>query len=97
MSRYARRVDANHGEIRKALEDIGAVVIDVHSVGGALDLLTGFRGRLVLMEVKDGAKAASKRKLTKAELATVERLQRNDITPAVVLSVDDALRAVGAI
>lgn len=97
MSRYARRVDANHAEIRQALQAIGAAVIDVHTTGGALDLLVGFRGGLVLMEVKDGAKVASKRKLTERERATMDLLARNDIAPAVVLSVDDALRAIGAV
>lgn len=54
--RRISKTDANHREVSGALRQIGADVISVHSVGqlipGFPDLLVGFRGRWVLMEVK---------------------------------------------
>ncbi len=96
MTIRARRVDGNHAEIVRGLRQIGAVVLDVHSVGGLLDVLVGFRGRLVLIEIKNPARPKSARKLTPAESATVEALRRNDINTPVVLTLDDALLAIGA-
>ena len=61
MSR-ARRVDANHAQIIADLRNIGAAVLDVHALPGALDLLVGWRGVLHLVEVKDGAKPPSRRR-----------------------------------
>ncbi len=97
MSRYARRVDGNHREIVSGLRAVGVAVLDIHAVAGALDALVGFRGRLLLLEIKDGRKSASRRKLTPAELATIALFQRNDCPVFVVDSLDAALRAIGAI
>jgi len=68
--RYAARVDANHSEVRKALEQIGCTVCDLSGVGGGVnDLLVGYRGRNILVEVKDGEKPPSARKLTPAQVS----------------------------
>jgi hypothetical protein len=66
MSRRAGRRDKNHGEVRQALRDVGCSVLDLGNVGeGCLDLLVATPGgRTLLMEVKDGAKVPSARKLT---------------------------------
>jgi hypothetical protein len=64
----AAKVDANHGEIVDALRKIGASVQSLAAVGdGCPDLLVGFRGRNLLIEVKDGSKPPSGRKLTAAQ------------------------------
>lgn len=48
-----KRVDANQGEIVDALRAVGASVQDLHELGrGVPDLLVGWRGVNVLMEVK---------------------------------------------
>lgn len=50
---YARRVDANHVEIVKALRAIGCSVHSLARLGhGAPDLLVGINGRNVLLEIK---------------------------------------------
>lgn len=68
MSRYARRTDDNHAVVVEALRNAGAVVRSLAKVGdGCPDLLVGYRGRTLLMEVKDGAKPPSARKLTDDE------------------------------
>ena len=97
MSRYARRVDGNHAAIVAHLRAAGCAVLDLHALPGGLDLLIGFRGRLWLVEVKDGAKSASRRALTPAEVATIESFQRAGCPVLVVLSADEALTAIGAI
>jgi hypothetical protein len=63
-----RRTDGNHAEIVAALRAIGASVLDIHDLGhGAPDLLVGFRAMNLLVEVKDGRKPLSHRKLTPDE------------------------------
>jgi len=53
MSRRAAKVDRNQSQIVAALRDIGASVEPIHALGGGVpDLLVGFRGRTLLMEVK---------------------------------------------
>ena len=65
MPRYAAKVDANQPEIVKALRKIGATVTPTHAAGkGFPDLTVGYDGKTYLMEVKDGSKPPSARKLT---------------------------------
>ena len=65
MGRTAARIDENQPEIVKALRQVGCTVQSLAGVGnGCPDLLVGFRGQNMLMEVKDGDKKPSARKLT---------------------------------
>jgi len=68
----ARRVDENQQEIVDALRDAGATVRVVTQGEGIPDLLVGYTGQsgighTLLLEVKDGNKPPSARKLTAAE------------------------------
>lgn len=65
--RYANRIDANQGRIVEALRGAGAFVRIVTQGDGIPDLLVAYRGVTILMEVKDGDKVPSARKLTEAE------------------------------
>lgn len=96
MRRIASKVDRNQAEIVAALRAIGATVQLLHSVGaGCPDILCGFRGRNVLLEIKDGNKPPSARKLTadqvewhggwKGQVAVVEDV---DAALAVMLGMD---------
>ena len=68
--RTKARVDGNHAEVVSALRKIGCSVQDLSRVGrGCPDLLVGWRGINVAMEVKDGSKPPSERKLTKSQKA----------------------------
>lgn len=50
----ARRTDANHAEVRDGLRKIGASVYDSSTAGsGFPDLVVGFRGWTLLVEVKN--------------------------------------------
>lgn len=58
-------MDANQSEIVAALRKIGASVTPLHTVGGGVpDLLVGRAGQTWLIEVKDGRKPPSDRRLT---------------------------------
>ena len=62
------RIDANHADIVATLRALGASVQSLASVGdGCPDLVVGWRGRNVLLEIKDGAKSPSRRRLTADE------------------------------
>ena len=65
MSRRAAKVDANQFSIVHALRAMGASVALTHAAGeGFPDLVVGYRGRNLLVEVKDGTLPPSARKLT---------------------------------
>lgn len=87
------RTDANQARIVDALRKIGCTVAITSGVGnGFPDLLVGYRGTTFLMELKDGDKPPSERKLTEAEAYFLANWRGG---PAVVVeSVDDALKAI---
>lgn len=90
----AAKVDANQSEIVAALRRVGATVQPLHTVGkGCPDLAVGWRGQTFLIEVKDGNKPPSARKLTDDQ---VEWHGGWKGQVAVVKSVDEALAAIGA-
>ena len=71
--RRAARTDANHEEIVKALRAVGASVQSLAAVGhGVPDLLVGYLGKTILMEVKDGTKSPSKRQLTEDQVKWID-------------------------
>jgi hypothetical protein len=95
MIRRAARIDANHIEIAKALTRCGAWVINTSGVGnGFPDLLIAHRGRLSMVEVKDGAKCPSARVLTTAQVQFHAMAEANNVPVHVVKSVDEALALV---
>lgn len=64
------KVDANQPEIIEALRKAGCSVQPLHTIGkGVPDLLVGHRGRNYLLELKDGEKCPSARKLTEDQVA----------------------------
>jgi hypothetical protein len=96
--RYAARVDDNHGEIVKALQRIGVYVVDCSHVGaGFPDLLCFYRGQVTLVEIKDGEKASSRKRLTPAQTIFHAEALAKGCKVHVVESVDDAIRVVGSI
>jgi len=65
-----KRTDSNHAEIIKALRKIPNLsVFSTHEVGkGFPDIVIGYKGINYLIEIKDGKKSPSQRKLTDVEL-----------------------------
>jgi hypothetical protein len=94
-SRKYGKPDANQAAIVKALTAAGCSVLDLKSVGnGCPDLLVTapvFPHRTLLMEIKDGAKIPSARKLTPDQV-DFHRDWRGELH--VVNSVDEALAVV---
>ena len=91
--RRAAAVDANQSEIVKALRGIGATVALTHRIGeGFPDVCVGWRGRNILMEIKDGSKPPSARKLTSSEAEWHSGWKGQVV---IVESVDDALIVLG--
>ena len=63
--RRLSKVDRNQPEIVQDLRTYGASVVSLAAIhGGVPDLLVGYRGVNLLMEVKDGELPESKRRLT---------------------------------
>lgn len=86
--RYAKATDANHATIAKAFRRYGFTVIDTHHAGGGWpDLACARAGRLVLVEVKDGTKPPSARRLSKAEAKLHQLLRASGVKVEVVTSV----------
>jgi len=93
MARRAAKVDANQREVVKALRHAGASVQHLHAVGeGCPDILVGFRSRNYLLEIKDGKKPPSARKLT-PDQEKWHGAWLGDVH--VVKSVTEALFAIG--
>ena len=90
--RRAAKVDANQGEIVKALRAHGATVQSLAAVGhGCPDLLVGYQGVTYLMEIKDGSLPPSRKRLTPDEAAWHASWKG---LAAVIESVDEALACI---
>lgn len=87
--RRAAKVDANHAAIVDRLRAMGCLVQSLAAIGGGVpDLLVCLPdGRLRLVEVKDGAKSASRRALTPAQASWHAQWSRAPVT--VVTGVFD--------
>jgi len=93
--RLDARTDANQNEIVGALRDVGASVAITSALGkGFPDIVAGYRGINYLIEIKDGSKPPSARRLTPDE-QEFHDLWRGAVI--VVKNVDEALKAIGAI
>jgi hypothetical protein len=98
VMRRAAKVDANHAEIVRALRAAGCGVLDLSRVGdGCPDLLVHAPTHPacqfgILLEIKDGNKPPSARKLTPAQLK-FHAAWKGFLF--VVENVEQALAAVG--
>jgi len=89
--RLAARTDRNQAAIVKALRAAGCRVLSLASVGhGCPDLLACRADQVYLLEIKDGRKSASRRKLTPAQ-----KHFHQAWPVAIVKNESEALRAVG--
>ena len=92
--RHAARVDANQAAIVAALRAAGA---SVWIVGLPVDLLVGFRGATVLLEIKTtvGKRAPKPARYTDLQREFLQSWRGGPV--ATVTDVDGALRALGAL
>ena len=87
MRRAARR-DDNEKEVIAALREAGAYVKQINDEG-LFDLLVSYRGETLMIEVKDGAKPPSARRLTEAEQKFHDEWPGSDLY--TVTSVEEAV------
>jgi Holliday junction resolvase len=86
---YAKRRDANHRDVGDALRKLGWSVLDIADHGdGIPDYIVSRKRFVALVEVKDGTKPPSARKLTPAEQKVKDSWQGPYI---IALSVEDAI------
>lgn len=95
LNRYAKQRDKNEPEIIEALRSVGALVwtMDV-----PVDLLVGFRGRWLLMEVKmpAGPKGGTKgRNKTELQADFFAECEGRSLPAYLVRSPMEALRVIG--
>jgi Holliday junction resolvase len=94
--RRAAKVDANQEAVVSALRAAGASVQSLASVGrGVPDLLVGYKGQTILIEVKDGQKAPSARQLTDDQVKWHGEWKGGLL--AVSEGPEQALKIIGAI
>lgn len=90
--RTAARKDSNHKSIVDGLRKYGASVLDVSQLKNCFDILVGYKGKTFIMEIKDGKKPPSQRRLTPGELEFMKTWKGSKYN--VVLSLDDAVKVV---
>ncbi len=64
MYQRPNRRDANHAEIVGVFESLDCSVLDVSAAPCGFDLIVGYKTQAIAVEVKDGSKPPSARKLT---------------------------------
>ncbi len=94
--RRAARVDETQADIVAALRKAGASVLDMSAVGGGFpDLVCGFRGLTLLMEVKNPNTRYGRRGFNKNQIRWQETWNGGPVS--LVDGPDAALRALGVI
>jgi len=66
--RRAAKVDDNQGEIVKLFRKLGWTVLIISQLKNCCDIIVSKNGRTVAVEIKDGAKPPSQRKLSDGEI-----------------------------
>lgn len=93
LARYAEatvramRKDANHADVGDGLRALGWSVLDLAQYGVSVDYAVSKPGFAALLEVKDGKKPPSARKLTESEQKLRDRWQGPWVT---AISLEDA-------
>jgi hypothetical protein len=90
----ACRKDANHGSVLDRILSIGWSALDLAQYGAPVDLAVSKGRTCALVEIKDGSKPPSARKITKAGQAARDRWQGPYL---VVTSPDDAEQQLAAL
>ena len=93
--RRAARVDRNANEIVDGLRKAGAYVRVITQGDGLPDLLVGYRGHTLLIEIKDGQKPPSQQKLTAAEQKFFDEWLGGPLIKAA--SMDEAIAALRSV
>jgi len=90
--RRAAKIDSNQNEIVEALRRCGASVLITSQLKNCFDILVGYNGINYIVEIKDGKKPPSQRKLTQGEIKFRDNWRGGKYY--VIESVDDALKMI---
>ncbi len=93
--RYASKIDANQPEIVKALRKAGATVLITSQLKNAFDILIGYQSSIYIVEIKDGNKPPSQRKLSPGEQKCKTDFERVGCNYNVITSIEEALKLIG--
>lgn len=94
--RHLRGVDRNQSQLDKMAKQIGALAIDTTgdaSIG--FDRLYVWHGKTFIVEVKDGNRVPSQRKLTKQETKRKQEVEARGVHYHVVNNVVELLQMFG--
>ena len=86
--RRAARVDDNQGEIVKLFRKLGWTVLIISQLKNCCDIMVSKNGRTVAVEIKDGAKPPSARKLSDGEVKFRDNWQGEY---ALIICPDDVI------
>ena len=87
-----KRVDGNHWEIFATLKRLGWTCISTADLGGGFPDIVAARGGVIkLIEVKDGKKPPSARKLTPCEKDYHQQMAAAGCPVVILESVEDAI------
>lgn len=89
---YMKKKDDNHNEIVQVFREVGARILETYMVADTgCDFIALLNQRVFVVEVKDGSKPPSSRKLTLNEICAREYWAENF---HVIESVDDAIKVI---
>lgn len=94
---HAVRRDENHAEVVAAARKMGAKVTDVATVKKFCDILVGYKGCLLIVEIKNGKLPASQRKLTPGELECKNDYEAVGVPYYVINSTDEMIHLLNSI
>lgn len=83
------RVDKNQKEIVEFLRSKGAVVIHIHIVKNAFDIIVCHNGKVFLVEIKDGVK-----KLTDGEIACRDSVESVGVKYWIIRNIEEAANMI---
>lgn len=90
--RRAAKVDDNQKEIVEGLRKFGASVLITSQLKNCFDILVGYKGVNYIMEIKDGKKPPSQRKLSEGEQKFKDSWKGGEYY--VVLSLEQAIKII---
>ena len=90
--RRAAKIDSNQNEIVEALRRCGASVLITSQLKNCFDILVGYNGINYIVEIKDGNKPPSQRRLTKGEIQFRDNWKGGKYY--VIESIEDALKMI---
>lgn len=89
---WRARVDATHKPVMQALRACGWLVVDTSRLKRFVDLIAVKGGRVEWIEIKDGSKPPSARKLTPDEADLHSALKQAGVEVRIIESVEQAIK-----